>query len=81
MEPQHTTLPVPAWMAQLIRQPAEIALAVPIVPYGGEAWPNESEPQHTTLPVPAWMAQLWLIPAAMALAVPVVPLTESGGEA
>ena len=60
-EPQQTTLPVPAWIAQLCLCPTAIALAVPLVPStdgGGEASPSPFNPQQITLPVPAWIAQL-----------------------
>jgi hypothetical protein len=56
------TLPVPAWVAQLLQTPAVMLVAVPETPLtasGGAAWPFESLPQQTALPVPDWIAQLW----------------------
>ena len=78
-KPQQTTLPLPAWIAQLWENPAAIALAVPVVPStkvgaGGEI------PQQATLPVPAWIAQLDRSAAAIAVAVPVVPSSDAGGD-
>ena len=61
-ELQQTTLPVPAWIAQLCEPPAAIAVAVPLAPLtevGVDIWPPVLSPQQTTFPVPAWIAQLW----------------------
>jgi hypothetical protein len=60
--PQQTTAPVLAWIAQLVRTDAAIAVAVPAVPSteggGVDSWRNPLSPQQTTAPVPAWIAQL-----------------------
>ena len=52
-QPQQTTLPVPAWIAQLWAPPAAMWVAVPEMPLtasGGVAWPKSSRPQPTTGP-------------------------------
>jgi hypothetical protein len=43
--PQQTTLPVPAWIAQLWKPPNAMSVAVPKTPLtalGGVAWPSTS---------------------------------------
>jgi len=53
LNPQQTTAPLPAWIAQL---PPEIADAVPVAPFT-EAGGVLSLPQQTTAPLLAWIAQ------------------------
>src|SRR5262245_47016375 len=82
-KPQQTTVPLPAWIAQLCPEPTVIAVAVPLVPLtdaGGVASP-EALLQQITAPLPDWIAQLCQPPAAIAVAVPALPSTSGGGVA
>jgi hypothetical protein len=58
LNPQQTTFPVPAWIAQLDRSAAAIAVAVPVVPSSDAGGDVSPDPQQTKFPVTAWIAQL-----------------------